>query len=197
MTEKEKMLSQQYYNSWDNELVEEREQAKSLIFELNSLNPFEREKRLQIIKKLLPNVGKKIWLESPFNCDYGGNITFGENFYANTNFTVLDGAPVKIGNNVLVGPNVSLYTVNHAFDVAARNAGLEQALPITIGDNVWLGGSVVILGGVTIGDNTIIGAGSVVTHNIEANVLAVGNPARVLRQLTDADKKRHYKSTFI
>ena len=188
MSEKEKMLAKQYYNSWDAELVQERESAKAKVFQFNSLNPFEREQRLKILKELIPHIGQRPWIESPFNCDYGTNMIIGDNFYSNTNLTILDCGPVTIGSNVLVGPNVSLYTVNHALDADERNAGLEQALPISIGDNVWLGGSVVILGGVTIGKNSVIGAGSVVTHDIPANVMAVGNPAKVLRKITEQDK---------
>ena len=188
MSEKKKMLSKQYYNSWDAELVQEREAAKAELFQFNSLNPFEREQRLKILKSLIPYIGQKPWIESPFNCDYGTNMMIGDNFYSNTNLTVLDCGPVTVGSNVLVGPNVSLYTVNHALDADERNAGLEQALPISIGDNVWLGGSVVILGGVKIGKNSVIGAGSVVTHDIPANVMAVGNPAKVLRKITEQDK---------
>lgn len=188
MSEKEKMRSQQYYNSWDTELVKEREEAKAKLFRFNALNPFEREKRSEILRDLIPNIGKKIWIESPFNCDYGTNITLGDNFYANTNLTILDCGQVNIGSEVLVGPNVSLYTVNHALDASERKYGLEQALPINIEDNVWLGGSVVILGGVTIGENSVIGAGSVVTHDIPAGVIAVGNPASVLRKITNQDR---------
>lgn len=188
MSEKSKMLSQKYYNSWDEELVQEREHAKSLLFKFNSLNPFERNQRLEVLNELIPNIGQNPWIESPFNCDYGTNMEIGDYFYANTNFTVLDCGPVSIGKNVLIGPNVSLYTVNHAIDSTERVAGLEKALPINVADNVWLGGSVVVLGGVSIGKNSVIGAGSVVTHDIPDNVVAIGNPARILRKITIEDK---------
>ncbi|MEK4249165.1 sugar O-acetyltransferase [Paenibacillus sp. FSL W7-1287] len=188
-SEKEKMLNQEYYICWDEELTEERERAKDLLFEFNKLKPSERKERNQIIKKLFHTVGENAWIESPFNCDYGYNITIGDNFYANTNCTILDCAKVTIGNNVLIGPNVSLYTPNHAIDADERKAGYERSLPITIGDNVWIGGSVTIVPGVTIGDNAIIGAGSVVTKDIPAKVIAAGVPCRVMRPITEKDNK--------
>ncbi|WP_245640210.1 sugar O-acetyltransferase [Paenibacillus dakarensis] len=188
MSEKDKMLNQEYYLCWDKELTEERERAKDLLFEFNNLKPSARDERNQIIQKLFHSVGENAWIESPFNCDYGYNITVGDNFYANTNCTILDCAKVTIGNNVLMGPNVSLYTPNHAKDADERIAGYERSLPINIGDNVWISGSVTIIPGVTIGDNTIIGAGSVVTKDIPANVIAAGVPCRVIRPITEEDK---------
>ena len=188
MGEKDKMLNKEYYISWDKELTEEREKAKDLLFEFNNTRPSERNKRNQIIKKLFHSVGENAWIESPFNCDYGYNITVGDNFYTNTNCTILDCAKVTIGNNVLIGPNVSLYTPNHAINADERKEGYERSLPINIGDNVWVGGSVTIVPGVTIGDNTIIGAGSVVTKDIPSNVIAAGVPCRVIRSITENDK---------
>ncbi|PKG22600.1 sugar O-acetyltransferase [Niallia nealsonii] len=187
-SEKTKMLNQEYYICWDQELTEERERAKDLLFEFNNMKPSERCERNQIIQKLFHSVGENAWIESPFNCDYGYNITIGDNFYTNTNCTILDCAKVTIGNNVLIGPNVSLYTPNHAMDAEERKAGYEKSLPINIGDNVWIGGSVTIVPGVTIGDNTIIGAGSVVTKDIPANVIVAGVPCRVIRPITEKDK---------
>lgn len=188
MSAKQKMLNQQYYNAWDQELTEERERAKDLLFELNRLKPSERKERNRIIQQLFHSTGEHIWIESPFNCDYGYNITVGENFYANTNCTILDCAMVTIGDNVLLGPNVSLYTPNHAIDAEERSQGYERSLPITIGNNVWIGGSVTIVPGVTIGDNTIIGAGSVLTKDIPSNVIAAGVPCKVIRAITENDK---------
>jgi len=188
MSAKEMMLNQEFYVPWDEELTAERETAKDLLFEFNQLAPSKREERNKLLKKVIPHIGNNPWVESPFNCDYGYNIKTGENFYANTNCTILDCAEVSIGNDVLFGPNVSLYTPNHAFDADERKAGYEQALPITIGDNVWLGGSVTIVGGVTIGKNSIIAAGSVVTKDIPENVLAAGVPCKVLRPITEKDK---------
>ncbi|MFC6464365.1 sugar O-acetyltransferase [Marinilactibacillus sp. GCM10026970] len=188
MTEKEKMLNQEFYDTWDASLIEEREVTRNLIFEFNQINPTKREERRAFVEKLIPNIGENSWIESPFTCEYGGNMYIGDNFYSNTNCTILDCAKVTIGNDVLFGPNVSLYTPNHAFDPEERKAGLEQTLPITIGDNVWLCGSVSITGGVSIGENTIIGAGSVVTKDMPANVIAAGNPCKVIRPITEADK---------
>ena len=188
MKQKEKMLNQEYYIPWDAELTEERERAKDLLFELNSTRPSKRVERNQIIEQLFGSIGENPWVESPFNCDYGYNITVGDNFYANTNCTILDCAKVTIGNNVLIGPNVSLYTPNHAIDADERKEGYERSLPIRIGDDVWISGSVTIVPGVTIGANSIIGAGSVVTKDIPANVVAAGVPCKVLREITANDR---------
>lgn len=122
-------------------------------------------------------------------CDYGYNIEIGENFYANTNLVILDAAKVRVGDNVFIAPHVGIYTAGHPLDIGQRNAGLEYARPITIGNNVWIGGHVVLLPGVSIGDNTTIGAGSVVTKNMPANVLAVGNPCRVIRPVSPKENK--------
>jgi acetyltransferase-like isoleucine patch superfamily enzyme len=188
MSNKEKMLNGKYYISWDEELTLEREKAKDLLFEFNNIRPSLRGERETIIHKLFGNVGKNCWIESPFNCDYGYNITVGDNFYTNTNCCILDCAKVTIGNNVWIGPNVGIYTPNHAFDSKERTDGYEKSLPIEIGDNVWIGGGVTIIGGVKIGQNSIIGAGSVVTKNIPAGVIAAGNPAKVIREITESDK---------
>lgn len=189
MTAKEQMLSGEYYIPWDETLTQERERAKDLVFELNNIPPSQREKRKVVAQQLMPNLGENHWIESPFSCDYGYNIKTGKNFYTNTNCTILDCGEVIIGDDVLIGPNVSLYTVDHAFDGKERKAGYEIAYPIVIGDRVWLGGSVTIVGGVTIGENTIIAAGSVVTKDIPANVIAGGVPCRVIRPITEADRK--------
>ena len=188
MSNKEKMLTGEYYISWDEELTLEREKAKDLLFEFNNIRPSLRGERETIIHKLFGKVGKNCWIESPFNCDYGYNITVGDNFYTNTNCCILDCAKVTIGNNVWIGPNVGIYTPNHAFDSKERTDGYEKSLPIEIGDNVWIGGGVTIIGGVKIGSNSIIGAGSVVTKNIPAGVIVAGNPAKVIREITANDK---------
>jgi len=189
LSEKQKMLTGQYYTPWDDELTAEREFAKDLLFELNQIAPSKRDARNALIKQLIPGVVDGVWIESPFGCDYGYNIKLGKNFYANTNCTLLDCAEIVIGDDVLFGPNVSLYTVNHAMDAAERKAGFEYAKQIVIGDNVWVSGSVTIVGGVTIGNNSVIAAGSVVTKDIPGNALAAGVPCRVLREITDADRQ--------
>lgn len=188
MTNKEKMLNGEYYTSLDEELTIERERAKDVLFEFNGLRPSLRDKREQIIRNFFGKVGKNCWIESPFNCDYGYNITVGDNFYTNTNCCILDCAKVTIGNNVWIGPNVGIYTPEHAFDPEVRAAGYEHALPVVIQDNVWLCGGVTITGGVTIGAGSIIGAGAVVVKDIPCGVIAAGNPARVIRKITPQDK---------
>lgn len=197
MTEKEKMISGKPYIASGKELIEERQYAKDLIFELNSLNPREIEKRNEVIKKLLGNVGEHFYMEPPFRCDYGYNISIGENFYANYNCTILDCAKVTIGDNVLFAPNVSLFTAGHPIHFDPRNAGIEYAFPITIGNNVWVGGGVIINPGITIGDNVVIGSGSVVTKDIPSNSLAVGNPCKVIHEITEEYKKYYFKNLTI
>lgn len=181
-TEKQKMLSGELYLAFETELFEERQLAINLVYEFNNLSPRQVEERKTIIKKLFGSTGKEFWIEQRFHCDYGYNIHIGENFYANVGCTILDCAEVKIGDNVLFAPGVSLYTAGHPTNAGQRNAGLEYAYPITVGNNVWIGGGAIVLPGVSIGDNSVIGAGSVVTKNIPANVIAVGNPCRVIRE---------------
>ena len=188
-TDKEKMLAGEPYLAFCNELVTERARAKEILFEYNNLHPSEMEKRTEILKHFLGATGKQLLIEQPFRCDYGYNIRVGENFYANMGCTILDEALVTFGDNVLLAPNVSIYTAGHAVNVAHRIVGCEYAYPVTVGHNVWIGGNVVILPGVSIGDNSIIGGGSVVTKDIPANVIAVGNPCKVIRELTEDELK--------
>ncbi|MCE5221804.1 MAG: sugar O-acetyltransferase [Clostridium sp.] len=194
MTEKEKMLTGKTYKSFDEELLGERQYAKEMIFEFNSLRPSEIEKRNEIIKKLFSKVSDNFFIEPPFRCDYGYNISIGENFYTNYNCTILDCAKVTIGDNVLFAPNVSLFTAGHPIHFEPRNAGIEYAFPITIGDNVWIGGGVIVNPGITIGDNVVIGSGSVVTKDIPSNSIAVGNHCKVIREIIDEDKKYYFKN---
>jgi maltose O-acetyltransferase len=184
MTQKELMLSGQEYNYKDEQLDAERLSAEELVTQYNQASPKDTDRRSVLLAKLLGTVKANAFIKQPFYCDYGYNIHIGENFFSNFNFTILDESTVTIGDNVLIGPNVSIYTVNHAVNIEKRNAGIEYAKPVSIGNNVWIGGDVVILQGVSIGDNSIIGAGSVVTRNIPANVMAAGNPCKVIRELT-------------
>lgn len=192
-SEKEKMLTGEVYQAFDAQLVAERQAAKELVFDLNGLHPRETAQREALFRQLLGATGRKFHIELPFRCDYGYNIRVGENFYANYNCTILDCAPVTIGDNVLLAPNVSLFTAGHPLHPVPRNQEYEYAFPITIGHNVWLGGNVVVNPGVRIGDNVVIGSGSVVTKDIPAGVVAVGNPCRVVRPITDDDQAYYYK----
>lgn len=184
MTEKEKMLAGEIYDAnYNEELEKERLYAKDLCFEYNNIKPSNTEERNKIMKQILGKTGNFFRIEQPFMCDYGYNIEIGENFYANHNLIILDGNKVKFGDNVFIAPNCGFYTAGHPVDVERRNKGLEYAKPIEIGNNVWIGGNVIVLPGVKIGDNTVIGAGSVVNKDIPANVVAVGNPCRVIKQI--------------
>ncbi len=197
MTEKEKMISGKLYIASGDELTNERQYAKEQLFDFNNLRPSEVEKRNEILKELLESTGENFYFEPPFRCDYGYNISIGENFYANYNFIVLDCAKVTIGDNAFIAPNVSIYTAGHPIDYVTRNEQLEYAFKVTIGDNVWIGGGVTITPGVTIGDNVVIGAGSVVTKDIPSNTIAVGNPCRVIREINEDDKKYYFKECKI
>ena len=185
MTEKEKMLQGQLYDANHNpELIEERQKAKESCFTYNQTIPTNMEKRTEILKNLLGSTKNNFLIEPSFQCDYGYNIHIGENFYANHNLVILDAAEVTFGDNVLIGPNCGFYTAGHpTSDVEQRRAGLEYAKPIHIGNDVWIGGNVAVLPGVTIGDNSVIGAGSVVNKDIPAGVIAVGNPCKVVKKI--------------
>ena len=184
MTEKEKMLSGMVYSAIDDQLLKELNEVKEIIHEYNALKPSQTLRRFQILKDLLGHVADdEIIVNQPFYCDYGKQIRVGKRFFANFNLTILDEARVTIGDDCFIGPNVSIYTACHSTAPVERNTRREWAEPVTIGDNVWIGGSVTILPGVTIGSNVTIGAGSVVTRDIPDNVVAVGNPCKVIKNL--------------
>jgi maltose O-acetyltransferase len=184
MTEKEKMLAGELYSAVDEELLRELNAVKDIIHDYNLLRPTDNEAKLRMLKQLLGHVADdQIIINQPFYCDYGKQISVGRRFFANFNFTVLDEAPVTIGDDCFIGPNVSIYTACHSTDPVERNSRRELALPVTIGNNVWIGGSVTILPGIKIGDNVTIGAGSVVVNDIPDGCIAVGNPCRVVRKL--------------
>ena len=183
MTEREKMLSGALYASEDPELAAARIRARPLCGRLTQTPPEEREAQEEIIRRLFASVGENSTVNPVFWCDYGSNITAGDNFYVNYNCVILDCAPVTFGDNVFIAPNCGFYTAGHPLDAPTRNAGLEYARPITVGSDVWFGGNVVVLPGVTIGSGSVIGAGSVVTRDVPPGVLAAGNPCRVIRRL--------------
>lgn len=184
MTEKEKMLKGELYNAnYDEEIIKDRTATQEICFEYNNTKPSNLKEREEIIRKLFNKVGKNPLIEQYFWCDYGYNISVGDNFYMNHNCTILDPAKVEFGDNVFVGPNCSFYTALHPIEIEPRNKGLEYAKPIKVGNNVWFGGNVVVLPGVTIGDDVTIGAGSIVTKDIPSNTVAYGNPCTVAKKI--------------
>ena len=181
-TEKVKMLGGENYFSNDKELSSERVKSKKLLHKLNVTEYLMNGNSRNILRELLPNAHKQLYIEPPFHCDYGYNIICGDNVYFNVNCVVLDCAKVTIGSNVFFAPNVQIYTATHPLEAELRKT-LENALPITIGNDCWIGGNATILPGVSIGNGCVIGAGSVVTKDIPDNSMAVGNPAKVIRKL--------------
>jgi len=188
------MLAGLPYKAWLDGLSEERMENKLKIYEYNLLRPDETEKMNKLIKDILGKTDDNVFIEQPFHCDYGKNIEVGNNFFANYNCTILDVGKVIIGNNVQFAPNVSLYTAGHPIHPDSRNSGYEYGIDVTIGNNVWLGGNVIVNPGIHIGNNVIIGSGSVVTRDIPDNVIAVGNPCKVIREITEEDRKYYYKN---
>ena len=190
MTEKEKMQRQMLYDAnYDKALMSERDNAKDLCYDYNLLRPSDKEGQQALMKKLLGRTNGAFCIVAPFWCDYGYNIEIGENFFANHNTVILDGAKVTFGDNVFIAPDCGFHTAGHPIDSERRNQGLEYAYPITVGDNEWIGAGVQVMPGVTIGSNVVIG-GSVVVKDIPSNSVAVGNPCRVIRAITEEDKKK-------
>ena len=187
-TEKQKMLDGELYDPLDPQLCSERQRARDLCQALNASREDQPQERSRILASLL---GKEtdIWVQPPFFCDYGSNILVGQKVFFNFNCVVLDVMPVEIGNNVLFGPSVQVYTATHPIAAVERRLWLESAKPVKIGSDVWIGGGAIICPGVTIGAGTVIGAGSVVTRDIPSGVVAVGNPCRVIRSLEGPQPK--------
>ena len=193
MNQKERMMAGLPYKAWMDGLSEERMENKKRIFRFNHLPPENVEEQDRLVREILGKTGREVHIEAPFHCDYGYNIEVGDNFFANYNLIILDVGKVRIGKNAQIAPNVAIYTAGHPIHPESRNSGYEYGISVTIGDNVWIGGNAVIMPGVTIGDNVVIGAGSVVTKDIPANVIAAGNPCRVIREITDDDREYYYK----
>lgn len=183
MTEKEKMVQGLPYDPLDRELVTGRLNARRLVSEIAKIPMDKERQRRHLFKELLGSTGKRFYIENPFICDYGYNIHWGDNAYANFGCIILDAAPVHIGKNVMMAPRAQILTASHPLEYEARNSGIEFAKEIRIGDNVWIGGGAIINPGVTIGNNSVIGSGSVVTKDIPENVVAAGNPCRIIREI--------------
>lgn len=192
MTEWEKAQAGFLYDAnYDSDLIDMRTKCADLCYEFNMCRPSNVTKQQEVLHKLFGQIKGNVVVTAPFYCDYGVNISVGENFYTNHNVTILDGAKVTFGDNVFIAPDCVFSTAGHPIDTEQRNLGLEIALPITVGDNVWIGTNVSVLPGVTIGSNVVIGAGSVVNRNIPDGVIAAGNPCRVIRKITEEDKKKY------
>ena len=192
MTEWEKAQAGFLYDAnYDSDLIDMRTKCADLCYEFNMCRPSDVTKQQEVLHKLFGQIKGNVVVTAPFYCDYGVNISVGENFYTNHNVTILDGAKVTFGDNVFIAPDCVFSTAGHPIDTEQRNLGLEIALPITVGDNVWIGTNVSVLPGVTIGSNVVIGAGSVVNRNIPDGGIAAGNPCRVIRKITEEDKKKY------
>lgn len=185
-TEKEKMLAGELYDALDSELVRDRDRARDLCRQLNLSRESELDVRRAVLTQLFASGGESVWLQPPFYCDYGSNIFLGKNVYFNFNCVVLDVCPVNIGNHVFFGPAVQIYTGTHPINPIRRRT-VEYGKPIEIGSDVWIGGGAILCPGVKVGSKTVVGAGSVVTRDMPSGVVAVGNPCRVVRELTEAE----------
>lgn len=194
MTNWEKLQAGMIYNDFDDDLFQRRIYAKKLFRQYNKTDDDETELRQEIMSKLFKSVGKNVWIEPDFRCEFGKNITIGDNVYINFGCVILDCSEITIGENTLLGPNVGIYSANHSIDAEERINGGCFGKPIHIGKRVWLGGDVKVIAGVTIGDDSIIGTGSIVTKDIPSGVIAVGNPCKILRKITESDKTDYLKT---
>ena len=189
MSQKSRMLMGKLYLPFDPELANDNKRARELTRRFNTMDGNKEECRKSILKELFRKTGDNLYIEPPFRTDYGCHTSIGENFYANYDCIIIDVCPVNIGNNVFFGPRVCIYTATHPIDATVRNLLVEYGKPVTIGNDVWIGGNSVVNPGVTIGNNVVIGSGSVVVKNIPDNVIAAGNPARVIREIDESDKR--------
>jgi maltose O-acetyltransferase len=183
-TEKEKMLRGELYSAADPQLVRDRNNARRLTRLYNETLEYHLVHRKEILQELLGTIGKNIFIEPPFRCDYGYNIHVGENFYANFDCVFLDVCEIRMGDNCLLGPGVHIYTATHPLSTEKRNSGMEYGMRVMIGHNVWIGGRVVINPGVEIGNNVVIASGAVVVRDVPDNVLVAGNPARIIKEIS-------------
>ncbi|CDI07218.1 sugar O-acetyltransferase [Agrobacterium pusense] len=184
-TEREKMAAGEWYSCMDGELDILRRRARGAVHQHNTMPPDERGSIAPLLRALFNSVGEGAFLEAPFHCAYGFNITLGKNVYLNAGCTILDSAKVTIGDGAMLGPTVQIYCAEHHLDPVPRAQGIEIAKPVTIGRDVWIGGGAILLAGVTVGEGAIVGAGSVVTRDVAAGVTVVGNPARPLKRISD------------
>lgn len=197
MTIRERMKQGLRYTDLGEGLEEERQRCKELIYDYNLTRPGEVEKRKALLRELLGDMGENIWIEPPVRMAYGKNVHIGDAFYANFNLVLVDDIDIYIGHHVMIAPNVTITATGHPVHPELRKNGTQFSIPVRIEDDVWIGANVVILPGVTIGKNSVIGAGSVVTKNIPENVVAVGNPCRVLREITERDKQFYYRDRMV
>ncbi|MDK0864640.1 sugar O-acetyltransferase [Clostridium perfringens] len=195
---KERMYGQKLYYCNDEVLMNEQMKSLELLYDFNQTRPSEQDKRDKMLKKMFAEIGEDCYIEPPFHANWGGkNVHFGNGVYANFNLTMVDDCDIFVGNNVLFGPNVTVSAGTHPIHPELRSKQAQYNIPIHIGNNVWIGANSVILPGVNIGDNSVIGAGSVVTKDIPSNVVAVGNPCRVLREINENDMKYYYRDMKI
>ncbi|MCX0394831.1 sugar O-acetyltransferase [Clostridium perfringens] len=195
---RERMYGQKLYYCNDEALMSEQMKALELLYDFNKTRPSEQVKREEMLKKMFDEIGEDCYIEPPFHANWGGkNVHFGNGVYANFNLTMVDDCDIFVGNNVLFGPNVTLSAGTHPIHPELRSKQAQYNIPIHIGNNVWIGANSVILPGVNIGDNSVIGAGSIITKNIPSNVIAVGNPCRVLREINENDMKYYYRDMKI
>ena len=197
MTTRERMQSGKLYFCTDEEIAKEQLECLEILYDYNHTRPSESQKRDQILKNLLAEIGENCYIEPPLHANWGKYTHFGNNVYANFNLTLVDDTDIFVGDNVMFGPNVIIATAGHPVDPPLREKVAQFNIPVRIGKNVWIGAGAIVLPGVTIGDHSVIGAGSVVTKDIPPNVVAVGNPCRVLREINDRDKEYYYKDLKI
>lgn len=198
MTEYEKLHSEQIYYPGDSEIMKEQTACMERLYDYNMTRPSEGEKRFQLLKEMFAELGEDCYIEPPLHSNFGGrHVHFGKGIYANYNLTLVDDTHIYVGDYTMIGPNVTIATAGHPILPELREKGYQYNVPVRIGRNCWIGAGAILLPGVTVGDNTVIGAGSVVTKDIPANVVAVGNPCRVLREIGEHDRKYYYKDREI